>query len=71
MEGQVLAVFGRSVYGKVLLYPANYVANEFAALLGVKSFSQAQLVRIAKLGFAIQSVQDPELAAAVAVGGGK
>lgn len=43
----------KTVYGKTLRYPANPTAFRFAALLGVKTFSDTQLAHITGLGYTI------------------
>lgn len=43
----------RSVYGKLLVYPADEVAELFAGLTGKLTFNPADLHRIRQLGFEI------------------
>lgn len=49
----------RNVYGTMKIYPANSVAEEFAKLMQVKTFSQADLLAIEALGFALVQMRDP------------
>jgi hypothetical protein len=49
----------RMVYGKVMRYPVGVVANKFADLLVVRTFSLPQLRQIEALGFALERVEDP------------
>jgi hypothetical protein len=41
-------------YGSPRIRPANEVAEQFAALLGRKTFDLAQLEQIARLGFSLE-----------------
>jgi hypothetical protein len=49
----------RSVYGSDKAYPGNDTARQFAELIGVRTFSAAQLRRIEALGYAIERVATP------------
>ena len=53
--------FVRHVYGvpKIYPYPGNVPAAQFAALLGVKTFSNAQLTQFEAMGYDLEARQDP------------
>lgn len=44
----------KTVYGRELVYPSCHIAEKFARLLGVKSFSDNQLNSILELGYKIE-----------------
>lgn len=44
----------KNVYGRELVYPSCHLAEKFALLLGVKSFSDNQLKAILELGYLIE-----------------
>lgn len=50
----------RSVYGTQKIYPANSVADDFAKLMAVRTFSNADVLAIEGLGFALIQVPDPQ-----------
>lgn len=50
----------RNVYGTSKIYPCNAVAEEFAQLMAVNTFSSADVLRIESLGFALVQVPDPQ-----------
>lgn len=52
--------FYRVVYGIQKAYPANVVAENFAGLMCVKTFSADQIRQIANLGFEVEVVRDPK-----------
>lgn len=51
--------FWRRVYGVQKCYPDNQRAHDYAALLGVKTFSVDQIGRIGALGEQLEVVADP------------
>jgi hypothetical protein len=50
----------KNVYGNELIYPANQVAETFAALIGKKTFDKRDLENIKKLGFTLE-IETPTL----------
>ena len=46
-----------------MIYPANDVAERFAALTGKKTFSRTDLANIKALGFAVKEIASKKLAA--------
>lgn len=52
----VVQVEVRSVYGTVLIYPANNAAKVFAQIAGKKTLSKADLDLIRSLGFEVDQV---------------
>ena len=58
MSKPTVNVFIRQVYGRATLYPANDQARLFCELLGAKTLTNAQLARIERLGFTIETVAD-------------
>ncbi len=44
----------KNVYGRELVYPSCHLAEKFARLLGVKTFSDNQLSSILELGYRIE-----------------
>lgn len=50
--------FLRNVYGQYKAYPANWLAQEVAELMGVKTFNAQQLAKIRGLGFNVVEVPD-------------
>jgi len=54
----------KTVYGRELVYPSCHIAEKFARLLGVKSFSDTQLRQIIDLGFEIK--EDKQVGARLA-----
>lgn len=61
MTNPVLQVFSRNVYGSPKVYPAPgcIIGDQFAKLLGVKTFSHAQLQQIEAMGYTITTSPDP------------
>lgn len=57
-------VKSKNVYGRELVYPACYLSEKFARLLGVKSFSDSQLRGILELGYRIE--EDKQVGARLA-----
>lgn len=55
-------VESRSVYGNELIYPANQFANQFAELLGKKTFSLTDLKRITALGYRVIEANSKKIA---------
>lgn len=51
--------FVRNVYGAFRAYPANQVADQFAQLLRIKTFSASEIEQISALGFEAEQVVDP------------
>ncbi|MES1993163.1 MAG: hypothetical protein V4457_06055 [Pseudomonadota bacterium] len=56
-------IYFRVVYGLQKIYPANAAARKFAELLGVKTFTNTQLLRIQELGHQVFHVHDPKACA--------
>ncbi len=56
---QNFQVFVRNVYGCPKVYPAGQVAQQFADLLQVKTFSHRQLQQIEAMGYVVAQVADP------------
>lgn len=54
-----ITVKEKSVYGKILIYPACELATKFAMLLRVKTFQQWQLNEIQELGYEIETIKLP------------
>lgn len=54
----------KNVYGRELVYPSCHLAEKFARLLGVKSFSDNQLRDILELGYLIE--EDRQIGARLA-----
>ncbi len=50
----VIYVKTKNVYGRELTYPACHIAEKFARLLGVKTFSDNQIAHILDLGYEIK-----------------
>lgn len=46
----------RSVYGNLVAYPANELAQGFAAIAGTKTLTRATLLQILKMGFELCEV---------------
>jgi hypothetical protein len=61
-----IQVCGRSVYGKIMIYPVNDAAKILAELVGKKSLDQVDLSRAEMLGMSVEFVADPKLVAALA-----
>tara|TARA_R110000868_G_scaffold340718_2_gene601460 strand:+ start:66 stop:293 length:228 start_codon:yes stop_codon:yes gene_type:complete len=61
-QSAILKVFTRNVYGNATVYPypGCIVAEQFAALLRVKTFSHSQLQHIEAMGYMIQACPDPK-----------
>lgn len=62
-EALVVEVEVRNVYGKEMIYPANFAAEKFALLAGKKTLSRADLIVIGHLGFVVEEVASKKLAA--------
>lgn len=56
---QTITVKEKSVYGKILIYPACENATIFADLVGAKTFSTYHLNLIEKLGYTINQISLP------------
>lgn len=56
-----LQVFLRSVYGKVLVYPANEAARTVCLMLGTRSLMNRELTYLGLLGHKVVTVADPAL----------
>ncbi len=57
-----LEVYRKSVYGRVMLYPANQAAAKIAELLGQATLTGKQLETVASIdGVTIEIVQDPDM----------
>jgi hypothetical protein len=56
-------IYIRLVYGNYKIYPADERAEDFAELLGVRTFNNRQLALIERLGDRIETVEDAELRA--------
>lgn len=63
-DKQIL-VYVRMVYGKLLFYPANDVAQVFADLAGVKSLSGREVSLAMRLGYFMFQVPDPKAVSAL------
>jgi len=50
----VIYVKTKNVYGRELVYPSCHLAEKFARLLGVKTFSDTQVSCILDLGYEIK-----------------
>jgi hypothetical protein len=63
----IIEVTARSVYGSVLLYPANEQATRLAALTGTKTLTMTTLRLAQSMGFSVvvTSDADTKLAARV------
>lgn len=46
----------KSVYGRPVLYPANDVAQRFAAMLGTKTLTRRACEAIEGLGFSVEAL---------------
>jgi hypothetical protein len=57
MQLQVITFKEKSVYGKVLIYPACDKSNIFAGLISAKTFSLGQLSLIEALGYNVQLIK--------------
>lgn len=53
----------RNVYGSPKAYPMNLIAEQFADLIGTKTFNEKQLAAIAQLGFDVQKYDRVRVAA--------
>lgn len=51
-----IQVVVRTVYGRVLIYPHNVEAQEFADLIRVKTFSMRELRILKRLGIQIEQI---------------
>jgi len=56
---QEITVKEKSVYGKVLIYPACDKSNIFAGLIGCKTFSMHHLNLIEGLGYTVNLIKLP------------
>lgn len=56
----IFQYYVRAVYGQPRLYPHGDIAQRFAALMGVKTFSPGHVAQIRDLGFNCQQVLDPK-----------
>jgi hypothetical protein len=53
---QVISIKEKSVWGNVLMYPNNEVANKFIQLLGKKTFALIDLKIIESLGYKLEYI---------------
>lgn len=51
---KTIYVKSKNVYGRELIYPSCHIAEKFARLLGVRSFSDNQIAGIIELGYQIE-----------------
>ena len=56
VANRIVQVELKSVYGKGLIYPRNATAFIFAKMLGVKTFSRAQVQGMRDLGYIVGHV---------------
>lgn len=63
VDNIIVEIEVRSVYGNNKIYPANDVAERFAALTGKKTLSRTDLANIKALGFAVKEIASKKLAA--------
>ena len=68
----VVQVYSRNVYGSPKVYPIPgcIIAEQFARLLGVKTFSHVQLQQIEAMGYQIHACPDPASWGAAALSAG-
>lgn len=59
MTKQVVTFKEKSVYGKILIYPACDKANIFAGLIGGKTFTISHLSLIESLGYTVNLIKLP------------
>lgn len=55
----LIQVYARSVYGRMLVYPANAAAKALAAFAGVRTFNDNQIAALRSAGCAVEVVPDP------------
>lgn len=55
-----IQVYLRRVYGRETVYPFCEMAKVFAALTNKKTLSKMDIDKIKKLGYTVETVQDPE-----------
>ena len=53
---QIISIKEKSVWGNVLMYPNNEVANKFIQLLGKKTFALIDLKIIESLGYKLEYI---------------
>jgi hypothetical protein len=58
MNDKHLIITAKIVYGKVLLYPSNELAEKFATLVGRKTFLEGHLLTITDLGYSVERRQE-------------
>jgi len=56
MNGPVVQIQVRNVYGNDLIYPINEAAKRFAAIAGKKTLASNDLANIRLLGFTVEQV---------------
>lgn len=60
---KLIEVEVKSVYGNLMIYPANEAAKLVAAIAGTKTLSNANLAYAERLGFEIKEVSPKKLPA--------
>ena len=52
----IVEVFDKNVYGRVLTYPHNELAQQLVALIGKDTFNRTDLTRVAAIGFTVKNL---------------